>query len=262
MSMSAKHFKTRYFLYGTLMMLLFIPLFTVLMFFSYNIDIFPFIDSALCFAIIPFYSFITKKIKGEKEFALGILFICTAAFIITIFMVSSKAVRLLLREYGWDTIDPIIFFLCFYPVSLNWCIAIIYSKLIKRLKNDYGVVACYMGSIYSVIIYLPILFFILESLYKIDDLGTWATLIAMLVSVIIYLCFMFREGENKIFSITVKAYLVAFTLPAVLYTGYSVSGWGVVFYVAFMPMVVAAPMALEAVIWCVKRLSKIGDDNP
>ena len=114
------------------------------------------------------------------------------------------------------------------------------------------------------IIYLPMLFFVLESLYKIDDLGMWATLIAMLVSVIIYLCFMFREGENKIFSITVKAYLVAFTLPAVLYTSNSVSGdgWGVLFYVVFTSMVVAALMALEAVIWCVKRLSKIGDDNP
>lgn len=251
--MLIKDIKWRQCFCGAIIMLLYTLTYAILHLFSKNI-----ISAALlcilCILVIPIYAFVTRKIGNAKSFDFGIISVSILSVITTVIIMLTWA-ELPLAQYIWYG-DSLKVFLKLSPSFLNWYTAIVYTKLLKRVKSEATGYIRNAGIMYSVIIFIPVLFMILEASAKLDDLGMWATLIMMAIAVVFYLIFMFKEGDDRTFSLTVIAFIIAFTVPATIHLSSFTTGWGGVFYLIYMPIVVLGLIVLDNALWLINRVKK------
>jgi len=206
----------------------------------------------LCFSVIPLYTHITQRLDKSSSFDLAIILVGIGNAAITVFIMFNWK-ELPLSKYKWYG-DCLKAYLFHSPSFLTWLTAIAYTKLLKCIKSKENSFARNAGIIYSVIIFIPVLFMVLESITKIDDLGMWATLTVMAISVIFYLRLMFKEGNDRAFSLTVIAFIITFTVPAATHLASFTAGWGCLYYIIYMPIIVLGLIALDTVLWIIKKI--------
>ena len=193
----------------------------------------------LCMIITPLYMLVIRFARDKRFFRIGAV-LATLIFWVVVICINRRH------------LDSNELFFQMLPAFLGVVSSVVFEKLYYKLKEE-QFHSCISGVIYAVLVTAPTVVLTICSYLNVENIGLLSGIAVFLISVIYYLISRIKCYDSHAFTVTVIAFLCAFSFPVGIIGWNNVNGLDYFVYVYYMMQIMICTIGVDLILSIINR---------